>query len=111
MFAVQNFVHQTQTKQTEVVELVDTHVSGACVARHEGSSPSFGTLRSIPPLWPPFMSSFPKSSIDFIRAAAMILAIESNSSSIRVSPKVLQQKQMTGNCSFLWIIFILLRRD
>lgn len=28
---------------TEVVELVDTHVSGACVARHEGSSPSFGT--------------------------------------------------------------------
>jgi putative endonuclease len=26
-----------------VVELVDTHVSGACVARHEGSSPSFGT--------------------------------------------------------------------
>ena len=29
---------------TEVVELVDTHVSGACVARHEGSSPSFGTF-------------------------------------------------------------------
>jgi CrcB protein len=27
-----------------VVELVDTHVSGACVARREGSSPSFGTL-------------------------------------------------------------------
>ena len=27
-----------------MVELVDTHVSGACVARHEGSSPSFGTL-------------------------------------------------------------------
>ena len=26
-----------------MVELVDTHVSGACVARHEGSSPSFGT--------------------------------------------------------------------
>jgi putative endonuclease len=26
-----------------VVELVDTHVSGACVARHEGSSPFFGT--------------------------------------------------------------------
>ena len=31
------------TDYTEVVELVDTHVSGACVARHEGSSPSFGT--------------------------------------------------------------------
>jgi integrase len=27
------------------VELVDTHVSGACVARHEGSSPSFGTKK------------------------------------------------------------------
>jgi hypothetical protein len=27
-----------------VVELVDTHVSGACVARREGSSPSFGTF-------------------------------------------------------------------
>ena len=26
-----------------MVELVDTHVSGACVARHEGSSPFFGT--------------------------------------------------------------------
>ena len=31
---------------TEVVELVDTHVSGACVARHEGSSPSFGTVKT-----------------------------------------------------------------
>ena len=28
---------------TEVAELVDAHVSGACVARREGSSPSFGT--------------------------------------------------------------------
>lgn len=27
----------------EVVKLVDTHVSGACVARHAGSSPAFGT--------------------------------------------------------------------
>ena len=27
----------------EVVELVDTHVSGACVERHAGSSPAFGT--------------------------------------------------------------------
>ena len=26
------------------MKLVDTHVSGACVARHEGSSPSFGTI-------------------------------------------------------------------
>src|SRR5690606_3245729 len=26
-----------------VVKLVDTHVSGACVARHVGSSPTFGT--------------------------------------------------------------------
>jgi DNA topoisomerase I len=33
-----------------VVELVDTHVSGACVARHEGSSPSFGTSIFLPPL-------------------------------------------------------------
>ena len=28
---------------TEVAELVDAHVSGACAARREGSSPSFGT--------------------------------------------------------------------
>lgn len=27
----------------EVVKLVDTHVSGACVARHAGSSPALGT--------------------------------------------------------------------
>jgi hypothetical protein len=27
------------------IGVVDTHVSGACVARHEGSSPSFGTLK------------------------------------------------------------------
>ena len=32
---------------TEVVELVDTHVSGACVERLEGSSPSFGTFISL----------------------------------------------------------------
>jgi mRNA interferase HigB len=30
----------------EVVELVDTHVSGACVERHAGSSPAFGTKNS-----------------------------------------------------------------
>ncbi len=30
-------------KPAEVVKLVDTHVSGACVARHAGSSPAFGT--------------------------------------------------------------------
>ncbi len=30
---------------TEVAELVDAHVSGACAARREGSSPSFGTKR------------------------------------------------------------------
>ena len=30
-------------KSAEVVKLVDTHVSGACVARHAGSSPAFGT--------------------------------------------------------------------
>lgn len=29
----------------EVVKLVDTHVSGACVARHAGSSPAFGTKK------------------------------------------------------------------
>ena len=28
----------------EVVKLVDTHVSEACVARHAGSSPAFGTM-------------------------------------------------------------------
>lgn len=27
-----------------MVKLVDTHVSEACVARHAGSSPAFGTL-------------------------------------------------------------------
>ena len=31
---------------TEVAELVDAHVSGACAARREGSSPSFGTKGS-----------------------------------------------------------------
>ena len=30
-------------QDTEVAELVDAHVSGACAARREGSSPSFGT--------------------------------------------------------------------
>ena len=28
------------------IGVVDTHVSGACVARHEGSSPSFGTNKA-----------------------------------------------------------------
>ena len=33
-----------QTK-AQVAELVDAHVSGACVARHAGSSPVLGTRR------------------------------------------------------------------
>lgn len=30
-----------------MAKLVDVHVSGACAARREGSSPSFGTWRKI----------------------------------------------------------------
>ncbi len=30
-------------RYAEVAKLVDAHVSGACVARHAGSSPAFGT--------------------------------------------------------------------
>ena len=32
------------TENAQVAELVDAHVSGACVERHAGSSPVLGTL-------------------------------------------------------------------
>ena len=32
------------TDNAQVAELVDAHVSGACVERHAGSSPVLGTL-------------------------------------------------------------------
>jgi hypothetical protein len=38
------FEARSQSHYTEVAELVDAHVSGACAARREGSSPSFGTV-------------------------------------------------------------------
>ncbi len=33
-------------RNAQVAELVDAHVSGACVARHAGSSPVLGTSRA-----------------------------------------------------------------
>ena len=33
--------------EAEVVKLVDTHVSGACAARYAGSSPAFGTKKTL----------------------------------------------------------------
>ena len=34
-----------QFPKAQVAELVDAHVSGACVARRAGSSPVLGTIR------------------------------------------------------------------
>ena len=36
-------VHRLQLPNAQVAELVDAHVSGACVERHAGSSPVLGT--------------------------------------------------------------------
>ena len=35
-----------QPQKAQVAELVDAHVSGACAARREGSSPFLGTAKS-----------------------------------------------------------------
>ena len=37
-------MHRLQLPNAQVAELVDAHVSGACVERHAGSSPVLGTL-------------------------------------------------------------------
>ena len=36
----------TAIQKAQVAELVDAHVSGACAARREGSSPFLGTAKS-----------------------------------------------------------------
>ena len=35
---------QEYSQNAQVAELVDAHVSGACVERHAGSSPVLGTI-------------------------------------------------------------------
>ena len=35
------------TDNAQVAELVDAHVSGACVERHAGSSPVLGTMLEV----------------------------------------------------------------
>ena len=37
-------MHRLQLPNAQVAELVDAHVSGACVERQAGSSPVLGTL-------------------------------------------------------------------
>ena len=41
----------------EVVELVDTHVSGACGASYAGSSPAFGTNLLVQSTYNPMISA------------------------------------------------------
>jgi hypothetical protein len=87
----------------EVVELVDTHVSGACVARCAGSSPAFGTQIEPAKRWLYFflwlllfMASvytlFSKSLTGFIRAVVTTLVIELTNISTRTLAKVLSAK-------------------
>ena len=40
-------VHRLQLPNAQVAELVDAHVSGACVERHAGSSPVLGTTHEV----------------------------------------------------------------
>ena len=38
-----NYIEEILLNNAQVAELVDAHVSGACVERHAGSSPVLGT--------------------------------------------------------------------
>ena len=46
LLPVQKKVVTLQPQKAQVAELVDAHVSGACAARREGSSPFLGTAKS-----------------------------------------------------------------
>ena len=46
LLSVQKKCLTLQPQKAQVAELVDAHVSGACAARREGSSPFLGTAKS-----------------------------------------------------------------
>ena len=44
LFDILNYIEEILLNNAQVAELVDAHVSGACVSRRAGSSPVLGTL-------------------------------------------------------------------
>ena len=43
LFDILNYIEEILLNNAQVAELVDAHVSGACVSRRAGSSPVLGT--------------------------------------------------------------------
>ena len=46
LFDILNYIEEILLNNAQVAELVDAHVSGACVSRRAGSSPVLGTFKS-----------------------------------------------------------------
>ena len=44
LFDILNYIEEILLNNAQVAELVDAHVSGACVSRRAGSSPVLGTF-------------------------------------------------------------------
>ena len=44
LFGILNYIEEILLNNAQVAELVDAHVSGACVSRRAGSSPVLGTF-------------------------------------------------------------------
>ncbi len=44
LFGILNYIEEVLLNNAQVAELVDAHVSGACVSRRAGSSPVLGTV-------------------------------------------------------------------